>query len=282
MLILLVLVLVVVVLLVKGPGQRQDRFVTRWARGRALVLTPENRPMVDWSLRVARSLRTWGALGGAVLAWIVPGALGFDGQGFLWAWIFLGYLAGALYAEVALVRPAGAGDRNAGLGPRDLADYLPRRLLLAQRLLGVAIAAGALTAALAPYGHRSTEASGPHGARVLAAGVVGVALSLGLERIQRWVVQRPQPFIEPALVAADDAIRSQSVHSVAGSGLAGLLVLMSFVALGLATSDVQVLRWTMFVPAMLGFPAALVVWLVHGHRAWSVPGPGALAARSPA
>jgi len=89
---------------------------------------------------------------------------------------------------------------------------------------------------------------------VIAAGIVGVVLSLGFERIQRWVVQRPQSFTEPALVAADDAIRSQSVHSIAGSGLAALLVLMSFVAWGLAVSDVQVLRWTMFVPAALAFP----------------------------
>lgn len=82
MIILLFLALVVVVLLVKGPGQRQDRFVAQWAQGRGLVLTAENRPMVDWYLRVASSLRTWGALGGAVLAGIVPAALGFDGQGF--------------------------------------------------------------------------------------------------------------------------------------------------------------------------------------------------------
>jgi len=279
MILLLVLALVVVVLLVKGPGPRHDRFVTQWARDRALVLTPENRTMVDSYLRVASSLRTRGALGGAVLAWIVPTALGFDGQGFFWAWIFLGYLAGALYAEVSLVRPAGAGDRSARLLSRELADYLPRHLLVAQRLLGVAIAAGAVTAALAPYGHRSTEATGPHGARVLAAGIVGVVLSLALERIQRWVVQRPQSFTAPALLAADDAIRSQSVHSIAGGGLAVLLVLLSFIAWALATSDIQILRWTMFVPAMLGFPVALIVCLVHGHRAWSVPGRGEIAAR---
>jgi hypothetical protein len=159
-----------------------------------------------------------------------------------------------------------------------MADYLPRRLLVAQRGLGLVIAAGAVAAVLAPYGDLSPEGVGPHGVAVLAAGFVGVAFSFGLERVQRWLVQRPQPFTEPAMVAADDAIRAQAVHSLAGSGLAALLVLTSFVAWALASSDVQVLRWTMWVPSALGVPAALAVCLFYGHRAWKVQRSAAVAA----
>lgn len=131
------------------------------------------------------------------------------------------------------------------------------------------IAAGAVAAALVPYGDRS-PGIGPHRSTVLAAGVVGIAFSVGLELVPRWLVQRPQPFTEPAMVAADDAIRAQSGHSLAGSGLAALLVLNRFVAWTLAVSDVQILRWTMWIPAALGIPAALAVCLYYGHRAWKV------------
>ena len=41
------------------------------------------------------------------------------------------------------------------------------------------------------------------------------------------MVRRPQPFTSPSLVAADDAIRAQSVHAIAGAGLALLLVALS-------------------------------------------------------
>jgi len=256
--------------IVRAYGQVDRQFVDEWAQAHALTLTPENRPMVDWYLRTARVLRTWGALGGVFLAPLVLAALGLSAGSYFWIWIFLGYLAGALYAELSLARPAAAGERTASLVRRDLAGYLPRRLLVAQRGLGVLLAVGAVSAALVPYGHRSGASLGSHGAGVLAVGLVGVAFSLGLERVQRWLVQRPQPFTEPALVAADDAIRAQSVHSLAGSGIAVLLVLMSLVAWVLAVSDVVVLRRTMWAPATLGVPAALAVCLYYGHRAWRV------------
>jgi len=253
------------------------QFVDEWARAHALTLTPENRPMVGWYLRNARVLRTWGALGGLFLAPIALAALGFDPQGFSGIWVFLGYLTGALYAELSLVRAADV-ERTASLVPRELAAYLPRRLLVAQRGLGLVIAVGAVAAAIVPYDQRLPASLSPHRVGMLAAGLIGVAFMLGLERMQRWLVERPQPFTEPALVAADDAIRAQSVHSLAGSGLAVLLVLNSFIAWALARSDIQLLRWTMWIPSVAGVPAALAVCLYYGHRAWRVRRPGRVAA----
>ncbi|MEA2686220.1 MAG: hypothetical protein QOE93_1415, partial [Actinomycetota bacterium] len=252
----LICLTIVVLALQRAHREVDDKFVDVWAQAHALTLTSENRPMVSWYLRTARLLRTWGALGGLFLPPIVLAALGFDAGAVFPIWIFLGYLAGALYAELSLVRPV-QGDRTASLVPRDLADYLPRRLLIAQRGLGILIGAGSILAAIAPYGNRTTKGLGLHGAGVLAVGLVGVASSICLERVQRWVVRRPQPFTEPALVAADDAIRAQSVHSLAGSGLAALLVLNTLVAWALAVSDVQVLRWTMWIPSGFGFPIAM-------------------------
>jgi hypothetical protein len=273
----LIALTVVLVALSRAYAKVDHKFVEQWAGAHSVTLTPESRPMVGWYLRTARVLRTWGTLGGLLLAPIVLSSLGFYSHAFWGIWVFLGYLAGALYAELSLVRLAAAGERTASLVPRELTAYLPRRLLVAQRGLGLFIAISAVAAAALPYGHASPENASPHGAGVLAAGVVGVAFTVGLERVQRWVVRRPQPFTEPALVAADDAIRAQSVHSLAGSGLAVLLVLNSFIAWALAVSDIQILRWTMWVPSALGIPAALAVCLHYGHRAWRVR-PGAAAA----
>ena len=96
---------------------------------------------------------------------------------------------------------------------------------------------------------------------------------MGLERLQRWLIERPQPFTDPALLAADDAIRSQSVHSLAGSGIAVLLLLAGTICWAMSASDVQVLRWVMWVPAVLSFLAALYACLYYGHRAWRVRRP---------
>jgi hypothetical protein len=97
--------------------------------------------------------------------------------------------------------------------------------------------------------------------------VSGPALAIGLERLQGWLVRRPQPFTDRTLIAADDAIRA---HSVSGSGIAVALVWLSTLALHLGTSDVQFLRWTMWVVGLFGFGAALFACQYYGHRAWRV------------
>ena len=83
-------------------------------------------------------------------------------------------------------------------------------------------------------------------------------------------MRRPQPFTGPALVAADDAIRAQSIRAVAGAGLALLLLLCSGAALGLQASEPALLRTTMVVPAVVCLLASLVaVQDVTGSR-WRV------------
>ena len=85
-----------------------------------------------------------------------------------------------------------------------------------------------------------------------------------------WLVQRPQPFTQPDLVAADDAIRSQSVHSAAGSGLAMLLLCLGTQLIWLAQSDNNVLRWTTWLPGVARWVVSVGVCLYYGHRAWWV------------
>lgn len=259
-------------------------FVRDWARVHALTLTPENRPMVWWYLRTARVLRTWGVVAGLFLPPLALSAFGYSGgDGGYPIWIFVGYLTGALYAELSLVRPVDPAARSASLVPRELHQYLPRRLLLAQRGVGAAVALLSLGVVLAPYGEKSPHTGLPHEGIILAAGLVALVFGVGLERLESWVVQRPQPFVDTALVAADDAIRAQSVHSIAGSGIATLLIHLSFISATLADSDIQVLRWVMWVPAFFGFALAIVACLFYGHRGWRVRRPrAAIAGQAPA
>jgi hypothetical protein len=269
----------VLVALSRAYGEVDDDFLVEWSAAHALALTPANRPMVRWYLRNARVLRTWGVLAGIGLPPLAFAAFGIGETRVPqdWTWIFVGYLVGALYAELSLVRPRGAGPRSASVVPRDLDQYLPARMLRAQRGVGLAAVIGAFVVGGLPYGERSQGAEPPNTAMILVLGLIAAAFAVGLERLQRWLIERPQPFTDPELLAADDAIRSQSVHSLAGSGIAVLLLLAGTMCWAMSASDLQVLRWVMWVPAVLSFLAALYACLYFGHRAWRVRRPSAAA-----
>ena len=112
------------------------------------------------------------------------------------------------------------------------------------------------------------------GALSLALGaLLAVGFGAGLEAIERWLVRRPQPYTSPSLVAADDAIRAQSIHAVAGAGLALLLLFCGGVALALQGSDVAWLQVAMVVPAAACLVASLVACREIGDRAWRVRRP---------
>ena len=268
----IILVAILGRVMVRAYTEVDDTFVDQWAGAHALTLTPRSRPMVRWYLHTARVLRTWGAVAGFFLPPLIGLAFGSPTlEQVLFPLVFVGYLAGALYAELALSRPVTGGRRVAALVPREVADYLPRRLLVAQRVLGVAPSALALMVFAVDF-ERDPAAGVDGSPRVTAVAFAAVAglLAVALVRLERWLVQRPQPFTEPDLVAADDAIRSQAVHSTAGSGLAIELVCLAGVLLVLSRSDVQLLRWTLPWAGVLGFVAAVCACLYYGHRAWHV------------
>jgi len=279
----LVLALSVPVVLARAYAKVNDKLLAEWAQTHGVELTPESRRMVARYLRRSRVLRTWGALAGLFLPSLVELALngrvqllgfGTDGSAAPYAGpigAFVGYLVGSLYAEVSLARPVDQVRRSASLVPRELADYLPARLLRAQRALGIAAVLGVLVLGLVPYDAR--EAAEPEWLSLLTGAAVVAAFAVGLEALERWLVRRPQPFTSPSLVAADDAIRAQSVHSLAGSGLALLLVLCSGICVGLAASDVDVLRWTMWAPALVALFLSIRACLEIGHRGWRVRRP---------
>jgi hypothetical protein len=256
--------------LVRAYTEVDDAYVDEWGQAHGLALTPANRPMVRWYLHTARILRTWGAVAGLVLPALVGAAFGSDAlKDLLFPLVFVGYLAGAVYAEVALVRAPTGARRVANLVPRVVADYLPRRLMLAQRIIPAAVVAG--TGLAWVLGFRARQGSGLSlGQGAWMAVISAVLAAVVIPRLERWLVERPQPFVDADLIAADDALRSQSVHSVAGSGLAIELLCLGTALFLLAQTDVQVLRWTMWVPALACFWGSIAACVYYGHRAWRV------------
>jgi hypothetical protein len=165
-----------------------------------------------------------------------------------------------------VVRPRGGGAQAAVLAPRELTDYVSRRVVRAQRGLAVVTAGAAVAAAVVP----GRGGDDPSTVAAVALAVGALAFAAALEGAQRWLVGRPQPYTEADLVAADDAIRSQSVHSLAGAGLAVLLLLFGSASWWLAQSDVQVLRWTTWAFGASAPLLALYACGWWGNRAWRV------------
>jgi hypothetical protein len=253
-------------------------FVERWARDHSLTLTAENRPMVERYLRKVRVLRTWGGVAGAILPSLIEYAvsgrvqvLGFGTDGdsapLGFGAIFVGYLVGVVCAEVTLARPVDGARRSALLERRELASYLPRRIVVTQRIAAVAGALGTLAIAVVPYADGVSTPGGPS-LVLIAAGVL--AAGAGLEAIERWLVRRPQPFTSPPLVTADDAIRAQSIRAVAGAGLALLLLYCCGVALGLQGSEVAALHVVMGVVGAVLLVLSLLACRAIGEGSSSV------------
>ena len=263
----LVVMAVMVALALLRPGPPG---VDAWAERHGLRLTPDNLAMVAWYLRTAAGLRTVGVVAGLVLPPLAVWSLGSPARVAFpyWTWVFLGYLAGAIYAEISLVRRGDPARPVAALHRRALSNYLHPALLRAQRAAGGVALVIAAAIAVVPNG--ATPAPSPGRSPAVALTLAAAIFAVALEVVERWLVTRPQPFDAPDLVAADDAIRSTSLHCVAGSGLAVVLLGIGTGCIWLAGSDVQVLRWTMWVPGVLAWFVALWSCARWSHRPWRV------------
>jgi hypothetical protein len=189
--------------------------VQRFAQRQRLLVTPGNGNLVIAYLALTRRWRAAGLAAGVAICavWSLRDSS---------FWVnsvaaFAGWFAGALMAEVRMIRRAPAARRQASLAPRRLEAYLgwfSRRLLIASVVVSVAGTALALDLA-----HRVGRSWLPVAAWFALAVVIAVVVWLTQVRVLR----RPQPLAEPDVLAADDAIRSRSLHVLAGGG--GALVL---------------------------------------------------------
>jgi hypothetical protein len=178
-----------------------------FAKRHRLTITVDNGNRVIRYLAMTRRWRTTG---------LVAGLLGSVG----WAWwqggfrltflpLFAGWFVGALVAEIRLARTAFGPRRVASLEARSPGLYLPRTAWWLVPALSVASVAGAV------YAWVRTGVSEP---TVWLLAGVAVVIAVVVNRVQARVVGRPQPAEAADVVAADDAIRSRSLHVLTGGG----------------------------------------------------------------
>jgi len=259
-----VLLVVVVAWVLRVRFGRRRWEPERWAHDMGLELTPRNAGLVRSYLARARRWRLGGAVVGfsaphaytAVmasrgLALTLPTPFDFD--------LFdavVGYLVGALLAELTLVRPTPQVP-SAALAPRRLGGYLSTRVSTALR---VAAVVGLVLVALSRVlpASRGIGDDLP-GAWLLVAMLLVVLVAV--EGLQRYIVGRPQPVVGRDVVDADDAIRAASIHALAGAGLALELIVVSVLlaVIGIV-SDIALLRLTLPWLGAACFVLALGSW----------------------
>ncbi|MDI1466009.1 hypothetical protein QEZ54_34040 [Catellatospora sp. KI3] len=247
-----------------GPVSRAR--LGRFARRHALWLTVDNGPRVIAYLAATRRWRAAGVTFGFVLytlPWLAEDRFGVN-----FTYLLAGWFAGALLAEARLARPV-AGPRAASLLPRTPARYLPpllRWALPAAALLCLVLAG---SHALRPQPPSLTGAAPSPARYAVWLGTTAVVLLL-VRLATRAVLHRPQPVAAPDVVAADDAVRSRSLHVLAAAGTA--LVLYCVVAeLALlagdeATAVVLIMAGAVGVP-LLGWRLATRPWTVAAGAA---------------
>ena len=228
-----------------SPGRAK-----RWAARNGLALTPANEPVVSRYLARTRRSRWLGVAAGIVVALCVRLFWNVHPH---WAAnpLYLGvvgYLLGAVAAELETQAVARGDQRYASLHPRRIVDYLPRWLRT-----GLAAVAGstivlAIWLAIDPepvgvngmvirtavcdgrtlmYGHRGLQVGMIIGGDVLVLLAVVGALVVGY-----MAAHRPQRAEAPDLVAADQAIRwfSASTAARAACGFALLNISLQLIA----------------------------------------------------
>jgi hypothetical protein len=221
------LIPVLIALAVASRGFRvDDQYVREWATSAGVALDETTWPLVRRSLALSRRARTVGGLVGFLSPVLYERFTSFKGGTGGWSLLlmFVGYLLGALVAELVLNRPR-RGDGPALLVPRRLEDYLPGYVRTLQRGLGLLSMAGAATYAIlyavldgAPY------RVAPSPLEVAGFGLGGACIALITEMLQRSIVGRRQVVASDDRRAVDDAMRSWSLHVLAAAGIALLFI----------------------------------------------------------
>lgn len=260
--------LLMVLELVIGPVSR--RRLERFARRQRLSMTVDNGHQVIRYLATTRRWRVAGFLGGLVAA--QP----FTAEGtiveFNFIAMFAGWFLGALIAEIRVEHLAHGPIRVASLQPRRPDRYVRRfAWALVPVAAVVAVTTGAGTVAAGRLGW--ADPNWAHAGTWLA---LAIATAVTVRLIQRAVLRRAQPAAAPDVIAADDAIRSRSLHVLSGGG-AALVLFMTLNLLsavhprgaGAQAAIAAIVVIGVFGVALLGWLVATSMWPPPG----SAPGP---------
>jgi hypothetical protein len=204
-----VLPVVLVLLALRPVSPRElNRFSVRYG----VDASPETTPAMKRYIGRGRRGRLIGAAMGLSLYPILYAAgLSIPNQSVFYG--VLGYLLGA-FATALLPTARGTEGRSASLLPRRLTDYLPRTALVAP-----AVAVGIGAVAVIVYEIEPRRAL-PQTSGTTLGLVVSAIAALATYVAIRIVVARPQPIISPHLQAVDDAMRTQTLHTLGGAGMA--------------------------------------------------------------
>jgi hypothetical protein len=218
-LVFLALPVCVIALSARGPVSRAR--VQRFAARGGLIITATNGEHV---IRYLATTRRWRATGLAAGYWVsvAPSLVG-PRLSVNFAVLFAGWFGGAVIAETRVAHLARSAQPVASLVARQMSGYVsPVARAGLPIAAGFGLALGA-TAVIARIGGADVNLA------QAAAWLVAVGLVTGLIRtVQQRVLHRPQPPAEPDVIAADDAIRSRSLHVLAGAGAA----LVAYCAMG--------------------------------------------------
>ena len=147
-------------------------------------------------------------------------------------WGLVGYWAGCIVGEMRTAwANSSGGPRSASLVRRDVLDYIGDWAVSRPRMLA-AIGGGSALLAVA-LGSRDTW--------VVLSGSGAVVVYVVLSLVMRYVVERGRPGLEPDVAAADDAIRSRSLHAIAGATVGIGIWTASLAAAGLVLTMLAVL-----------------------------------------
>jgi hypothetical protein len=250
-----------------GPVSRER--LSQFAKRQRQVITAGNGNLVIAYLATTRRWRATGLLVSLVAGVVVgvrTGRYSVDALTLLSGWF-----AGAVVAEWRVGRPPAAERRAASLVPRVATAYLPR----SARALPLATAGLSLIVLLVALSLNHRPRALPLRSLAIWA-AIAVVLAAAARVVERRILDRSQPLTEPDVLAADDAIRSRSLHVVVGATATLALFCVSSQLTALAgaltdTPEAARLRTLSVVAAfgglLIGRMAALSPWAVRRHNA---------------
>ncbi|MDQ1680976.1 MAG: hypothetical protein QOI42_1835 [Frankiaceae bacterium] len=250
-----------------GPVSRER--LSRFAERQRQTITAGNGNLVIAYLATTRRWRATGLLVSLLAGVVVGVRTGRLSVGALP--LLSGWFAGAVVAEWRVGRPPAGERRAASLVPRVATAYLPR----SARALPLVTAGLSLVVLLVALSLNHRPRALPLRSLALSA-AMAVVLAAAARVVERRVVDRSQPLTEPDVLAADDAIRSRSLHVVVGATATLALFCVSSQLSALAdavtdTPDAARLRTLAVVTAfgglLVGRMAALSPWAVRRHLA---------------
>jgi xanthosine utilization system XapX-like protein len=254
---------VLIGLAVASRGFRVDAdYVARWANSAGVELTDASRPVVRRYLAWSRRSRTAGGLTGFLAPLFYARVTTGESDPGSWSLtlMLVGYLLGAIFAEIVVSRSRRRLGTELAGGQR-LNDYLPTYVLVLQR--GLALLIGLLVVAYALL-EPHTQLSVPPPTLIATFGLAGICLAALVEGMQRRIIARRNPVTSPSDPPVEDALKSSSVHVLAGAGVALLLNVVGPLVLALLALTGNVGPGVGFGLIFILFPLSIFFWLDLG------------------